>query len=484
MRVVQIYGMTRWGLLLLAAVCIARLWLMPLGSSFWVDEMATIFVVEHGAQDPSLNIAPQVPQSIYYAVVGATQPGRSEIAYRLPSIFFMGAALWFVALLAGRLIHPGAKWFAVFAALALKNINYEAANARPYAMGMCAAAAGLYFLLRFLDERRWHDAALFIIFAAVLWRVHLIFWPFYLVFALTALARRNGLAFWRVAMVFAAVGLLLIPVLIDALRLNAQAGEHVVTAQPLLKEFVRSLHLTLVAGAALGAWIWSKFARPGAATASAAIPILAWWLAQPVALFAYSRVTGNSVFVPRYLALSLPGAALAATLAASLCLPARFWKPAALIMGVCALIFAADWKQIWPEHHNSDWRAAARAVNALALPPSVPVICPSPFIEARPPAWTPDYHLPGFLYSHLPVYPVNGNPVLFPFADSPEADDYATALVQGALPAAGRFVIYGGNMSARFWQNWFAKRPELAGWSHRELGRFLDVRAILFEKPR
>ncbi len=468
----------------LALVCIARLWLMPLGSSFWVDEMATIFVVEHGAQDPSLAVAPQVPQSIYYAVVGATQPGRSEIAYRLPSVLFMGAALWFMALLAGRLIHPGAKWFAVFAALSLKNINYEAANARPYAMGLCAAAAGLYFLVRWLDERLWHDAALFLIFAALLWRVHLIFWPFYLVFPVAALARRDGIAFSKIAMLFGAVGLLLIPVLIDALRLNAQARDHVVTAQPDLMEFIRSLHLTLVAGAALGAWFWSKFDRPRAATASAAIPILAWWLAQPVALFAYSRFTGNSVYVPRYLALSLPGTALAATLAASMFLPARFWKPAALIMGVCALIFAGEWNKLWPDHHNSNWRAASRAVNALALPPAVPVICPSPFVEARPPAWTPDYPLPGFLYAHLSVYPVRGNAVLFPFADSPEADEYAAALVRGAVPAAGRFVIYGGNMSAHFWQDWFARRPELAGWRHRELGRFLDVSAVLFEKPR
>jgi len=473
----------RWGLLFLAAVCIARLWLMPLGSSFWVDEMATIFVVEHGANDPSLNIAPQVPQSVYYAAVRATNPGRSEIAYRLPSIFFMAVALWFVALLAAKLIHPDAGWFAFFAALALKNINYEAANARPYAMGMCAAAAALYFLVRFLDERRWHDAALFVVFAALLWRVHLIFLPFYAVLGLCALARRNGVALWKLALLFGAVGLLLIPVAINAMHLNDQAKEHVVTVQPVSKDFLYSLRLTLVVGAALGAWVLSKFARPRAVVASVAIPAVAWWLAQPVALFAYSRLTGNSVFVPRYLTLSLPGTALAATLAASLFLPARFWKPAALIMGICALIFVGQWKKLWPDHHNSDWRAAAEAVNKLALPSSVPVICPSPFIEARPPEWKPDYHMPGFLYAHLLVYPVRGNVVLFPFADSPEADDYATALAQGAIPAAGRFVIYGGNRVTHFWRNWFEKRPELAGWTHRELGQFLDVHAVLFEHP-
>ena len=72
---------------------------MPLGSSFWVDEMATVFVVEHGAGDPSLQVAPQVPQSIYYSIVGPVVWGRSEIAYRLPSVLIMALALLFAGLL-------------------------------------------------------------------------------------------------------------------------------------------------------------------------------------------------------------------------------------------------------------------------------------------------------------------------------------------------------------------------------------------------
>jgi hypothetical protein len=90
--------------------------------------------------------------------------------------------------------------------------------------------------------------------------------------------------------------------------------------------------------------------------------------------------------------------------------------------------------------------------------------------------------MPGFLYSHLLVYPVGGNNILFPFASSPEAEAYATALLQGALPASGRFVIYGGNGNTHYWRDWFEKRPELVGWTHRSLGAFLDVDAVLFEK--
>ena len=501
-------SITRWGLPLLAVVCFVRLWLMPLPSSFWVDEMATAFVVEHGAADPSLKVAPQVPQSIYYPVIRFCAPQPSEVVYRLPSILFMCLALMFVGLLAARLIHPDAWWFAIFACFAQGGINYEAANARPYAMGICVAAAGLYFLVRWLDTGRLWDAALFVIFAALLWRVHLIFWPLYLVFAGYALwramapphtlnpviSRPSGagpcpaeikVPLSQIAIAFAIVAFSLIPVAIRAVELNAQAQQHVVIEQPAWMNLVHSFRLPLIAAAAFGAWIWSIFAKQRgqiAIPAPAMALILGWWLWHPIALFAFSRITGNSVFVPRYLAISLPGAALAATLAAAWFLPARFWKPAALLMGLGALITSGNWTEIWPSHHNSDWRAAAQAVNRLALPPSTPIICPSPFVEARSPAWTPDYQMPGFLYAPLLVYPVRGNVVLFPFVTSPEAEDYATALARGALPAAGRFVIYGANGGAHFWTDWFEKRPELAGWSHRSLGDFKDVDAVLFER--
>src|ERR1700721_2677101 len=97
---------------LLLAACITRLWLMPLPSSFWVDEMATVFVVHH-PDHSSFAVAPQVPDSIYYQLARASESlfGVSAVAYRLPSVLLMAIALFLIARLAARLIHPGAAWF-------------------------------------------------------------------------------------------------------------------------------------------------------------------------------------------------------------------------------------------------------------------------------------------------------------------------------------------------------------------------------------
>ncbi len=101
----------------------------------------------------------------------------------------MALALFLIARLAARLIHPQAGWFAAFACLALRGTNYYAADARPYALGTCVAAASLIFLIRWLDSAKWREALLFVVFAALLWRVQLIFWPFYLLFALYVVVR-------------------------------------------------------------------------------------------------------------------------------------------------------------------------------------------------------------------------------------------------------------------------------------------------------
>src|SRR5207253_1522791 len=116
--------------------------------------------------------------------------------------------------------------------------------------------------------------------------------------------------------------------------------------------------------------------------------------------------------------------------------------PAAVAMGIAALIFGGQWSELWPPHHNSDWRGAARAANALARGTSTPVLVVSPFVEAKPPIWSPDYPLPGYLYSQLEVYPVNGTPYLLPYGDSPAGREYAGSLAQTTLPAARRFLIY------------------------------------------
>src|ERR1039458_622810 len=78
---------------------------------------------------------------------------------------------------------------------------------------------------------------------------------------------------------------------------------------------------------------------------SALVLIAAWWLCQPVLLYAFSWLTGDAVFVPRYLQLALPGAALASTAVAALFIPAGQWRCAAAVLALGVLLFQGQWRQ-------------------------------------------------------------------------------------------------------------------------------------------
>jgi hypothetical protein len=468
----------RW---LLLTLCLARLWIMPLPSSFWTDETGTAFVVERPA-DPSL-LAPArlLYSSIYYTAPRVAQKlfGFSEISYRLPSILFMGIALWLIARIAARLIHPEAAWFAVFACLALPSLNYYAADARPYALGICLAAASIYCLIEWLDSSTWIFAGLFVVCAALLWRVHVVFWAFYPVFFIYALARR---APWRQALpVSLALALALTPVALDAIQLLHVASTHVVVPVPSIQVFRQTLLWEPVLICGVSALLLTKIARwrtEKTVPLRSAILIFSWWLWPPACLFVFSRATGTSLFVPRYFSLMLPGVALSATAAATLFIPAARWKHVTLALGIAALAINGRWTGLWPQHSPEDWRSASSFADLSADEPDTPVLAISPFVEAIPPVWSPDYGLPGFLYAPLFVYPVRGRIYPLPAQTSGE---YALKLMAEVGFPRRRFILYGRDQELAPLMKSLAARPELGGWEV-SANRFGSLIVVVFAK--
>ncbi len=476
-----------WALLV---SCIARFWLVPLSSSFWVDELVTAFVVRNPGH-PSFAVAPQVPASIYYWLPRIAQRlfGQSEVVYRMPSVLAMGAALFLIARIAVRLINPNAAWFAVFACLGLRGINYQADDARPYALGICVASAAILFLIRWLDTSHWLDAVLFIVFGALLWPIHLIYWPFYIVCgfyaALRILRKETSVSYGRAILIFGLLCAALIPTALEALFVLRGAGSHVIVRLPGPREFEHAVRWSLVLICGGGAWLLARLlhwpAPQKRPDKSSLFLIALWWLCQPISLYLFSHITGNSVFIDRYLSLALPGMALMATAAAAASVPEACWRRTSVALGIGVLIMTGKWTIASPRHDNSDWRAAAREENRLAVSPDTPVIVLSPFVEGRLPAWSPDYPLPGFLYSHLDYYPLKGKIYLLPFGRSPEdGENYAASLTRDVLSRSSRFVIYGANL---FWREWFESRPELRGWQSK-LEKFGDIEVAVFDRPR
>jgi Dolichyl-phosphate-mannose-protein mannosyltransferase len=474
----------------LLMACIVRFWLFLLPESFWLDETVTAFIIRHGGSHPSLAAAPGLGESVYYWLPRISQSllGFSEFSLRLPSFLVTLVSLFVIARLAVRFIHPQAGWVAVFLCFIPHEFTRQATDARPYGLATCVALCGIWFLVRWLDQGAWRDAALFAVFAALLLHVHLIYWPFYAVFAFYALLRwrlkETAVPGHAIAIVFAILIASLVHLVPPTLALFKDARAHVVTDLPTLKIILGGFQILMIAAAAAGMWLAGKALgwqreRLRITTSGKAL-LLSWWLWQPGCLLLVSWMTGNPVFLARYFSVAIPGMTMMCTLAAGYSIPARAWKPIALGLAVGILTISAA-KSPFPPSRGSHWREAALAVNSLVKDTSTPVICPSAIIEAQPPLWTQAYSLPGFFYSHLDVYPIQGAKVLLPARLDPEGESYARSEIKTLILPAGRFVIYGGVQSAFLWETWFAAQPEMAGWSDRHSDSFGDLRIAVFE---
>ena len=130
----------------------------------------------------------------------------------------------------------------------------------------------------------------------------------------------------QAALMFGLLGASLLPVAIAALALNRQAPAYVIGPVPSLNDLTTEIKLGLIAGsctlAVLAArWFgWPQNPEP-VCSPSSLLLIVCWWLLQPLCLFGFSWITANSVFVPRYMFIALPGAALMATAIAAPFLP-------------------------------------------------------------------------------------------------------------------------------------------------------------------
>ena len=287
-------------LCLLVALCVVRFWLMPLPSSFWVDESVTAYVVQN-PHDPSFVMAPQVPLSIYYFFprLSTAVLGTSVVAYRLPSLVMMAIALWLITRLTARLIHPHAAWFVVLACFSLRGPNFEAIDARPYALAILVASASILFLVRWLDRAQWIDALWFATAAALLWRVQLVFWRCYLVYGIYAAVRlvrhETPVQIRSLLAVYFAVGLVLLPVALESLSILRQAGAHVIVKLPTRRDLIHGVEFSFVALCPVAAWLLRRLigrqAKPVRCGGSSLVLCLSWWSVAPVAIFAFSWIT-------------------------------------------------------------------------------------------------------------------------------------------------------------------------------------------------
>lgn len=422
------------------------LWLRPLGSSFWLDELGTYWVIKDGfATTIHRAISVQGQSPLYYLIerVALLLGGRNEIALRLPSVIFMALATWVTWRVALRLFDVETGFLAGAVFVSLGGISFAAIDARPYALALLVSTTATLFLLRWIDSEERKDALAYVIFAALTLYVHYLFALTIAVHVTYVLIQRRSQRelLRRFVSMLILVGILCLPLTPQFASLIRRSGSLSWLGTPVLISLLASLAQP-VAILAAGLLLARLARRSGMAQGpelekSKAGLLLTWAMLAPVCTFLVSRLTAAKIFYPRYFLSAVPALAILAGWTVR-----QVALPALRVLLLLSLVVVAI-NQSSPVHQPDDWRGALRTAAAFT-PADAPVALYSGFVEAQSLQFTHDRDLQGFLLSPASFYAVHRSLIVLPRLGSDETSQYLESL-KTILSAHSAFVIVDDN---------------------------------------
>jgi hypothetical protein len=472
----------------LLALATLELWVVPMFTSLWLDETATFWVIEDGlvqAVDRAMYWAGQSP--VYYATawLALKLGGRHEAVLRLPSLLALGLAAVLFYKLAGRLFDRSTARLAVLAFACSEPVAYAAADARPYALGLCALIASALFLTAWLDTARVRYGIGYTAAVALAIYTHCLFATALAVLGLWAFSRARGER--RVAVrglmgAWLAAGILVMPLVSQILRFYRGRAAHSFAAAPTFRDMLGSLAPpVLVASVAAGfllAWLISPQLKCGSGVSKRTVLLAAGWaIAPPLGCFAVSVLTHVEIFVPRYYIGCQPGLALLAGWLIRSCATNAGQRIVAATIVAGALLGFGTF------HHDSEnWSEAMRTVHSVAGRAPVPLLVASGFVEASDPRALDDPKLRDVLFAPLEMYPAAGKVVRLPYRLNEESIQYLERILPAALDHQDRF-LFVGRFEGRTFEPWLRGRMAARGFQSKSLGNFGTVSVDLFSTP-
>jgi uncharacterized membrane protein len=477
----------RW-LWILTAVVIGSLWLVPLFSSLWLDELGTWWVVKDGAGDTvhrALTFHGQSP--LYYLIVWAarTVGGDREVVLRLPSLIAAAVSVVLLYRLARTLIGTEAARLAVVVFAATQAVAFEASEARPYTLANLAVIGSTYALVRWLDDgRRWSPALLYALLAvAVVW-LHYLFALVLVPQALYAIVRlrrtETEVSVRRLVAVAAIVTAGIVPLAIQLASLWDRRSSLSIPSEASVQGFATALLPPVLA---LALFLGTLLARMGgpvriapAHARSSTLVLLGGWLLFPIAtLVLVSILTPLTFLSPRYFASIAPAIALFAGWAIASLEPAATRRIIAAVLAILSVLaFGSTLK------NNEDWRGAAAFEREHADADTIVLLHPE-LIESTQLDWFSDPEKRSYLLSVKSYYPMEGRVVPMPYDLNGEARDYLEGLVVGELADADRFLLVTRYPLIPF-RDWLDGRLRPQGFGSKVIGRFGVIQVIEFSR--
>jgi len=480
-------------LLFIYLVVVFRLWIMPLGSSLWLDETVTYWNVMYGPLKSlarSSEIAGQFHLYMLIESMSVKLFGLNEIALRLPSVIASCLSSCLIYQLAKRYSSGETGMFAAIMFVCIPEICLESSNARPYALTILCSLCAILQLIKLHDSFRWRYVVGYVMAATLMVYMHHISAPFLLVFIIYSLIFNNcSLAVdnLRIYIIHISVFVLVIPLVYIVVYTGKNTSILSFAGTPGIYAFVKTILTDLVLVALL-CYYASKISLKN--EVKGLLPFynkqfdafLYFWFIYPVVLFyTISLVTDYKLFYPRYMVLAYPALVLllAAILQKNRLLLSRY----ATLIILCAFsIITIGGKERYPSLHNEDWRGALSAAKSIVGTSNIPILFNSGYLVTFQQEWksqtSDDWEL-----SPLSAYQVKTRVIPLPLRLTPNAGDYLETNVLKQILSEQSFVVVHRGQSSSV-DSWVNDHVRYSGYERLKQGYFAGVSVILYKKHR
>jgi mannosyltransferase len=460
---------------ILLAIAVFDLWILPIRSSFWLDETGTFWVIKDGVGNllhRSIDWAGQSPLYYLTAWLALAIGGQREWALRLPSLMALIIAAWLLYKLAARLFDPESARLTLLCFACSGPVAFAASDARPYALGLCLLNGSAWLLVRWLDTGAARYAAGSVLLLALTIYAHYLFGPVLAVLGIYALLRalsEKTIKVWAVPAVFIAAGVLMLPLVSQLRHFYQGRAVHSFSGAPQFSDLFSSIAPPALAGSLAVGLLLARLTSPevgrGPAPRRDSVLLAAGWaLMPPLILFAVSVLSPAKLFVPRYYISCTPGLCLLAGWMVRSFVAASGQRMVATVLVVAAILNFGT-----TQHGVEDWSGAMRKVRSEASS-DMPVLVASGFIEAADPKALGDPRLRDVLFAPQEMYPPGGKLIRLPYRLDAESAKY----IEGVLPEIerqNRFVLVTRFEGLTF-EPWLRGRLAPLGFRSEPLGHF------------
>jgi hypothetical protein len=454
-----------WAVTLLSG---AVLWLRPIASSFWEDELVTWWVIDGSFREMlHRSFALQGQSALYYPVAWLVRHvGDQEWVLRLPSLVALIGAAYLLDRLATRLLDRELGRLAVLVFVLWPGVAFEATNARPYAIAGLITIASVLALVAWLDHGSRTRMVVWILLAGLLAYAHIVFvlaLPAQLLYAIARRREGSTRVTTRAILVGAAVvgvvDLGLVPQVIAIFeRRGALVLPTVLSFDWFGNLIVPAVFVSaLVVGGTI-AWATASLTiEPLRIERSTAILVLSWLLIPLMAVAGLALTTSVRLLEWRYTFMAVPaGALVAATILRAVHPPAARRIVAALLA-----VFTV-WATAGALKAGEDWRWAAAAARGASDPTSVTLLHPG-LVESGQLDWFSDPERRSYLLNPTAYYDFPGPVMPVPYVAAPDTEAFLNAEL-AALPASVDRIIYVTRFPGAGFETYLEGWASASGW--------------------